>query len=356
MINLFDRVYLRHDNLLVTGKGQQSLIITPKEFELVYTNDRLSMQSAGIIDIHTSLAAADEKYGNRETMWAMLRLRSAKICIIADRFTAAEILIQFWKSIFAKTTEHSLYQLYKLTINNENLHSFRYRERSAVITAPNSTEGLIEKLDFAEFCTVYERAEKSETMSTLEARHIPFEYLLLGYLAGTLTDKAKKVFFQKVDMIVKQNIVGELISARDDFFFETHNYYLLNKDGQEVVIDDPLDYIKNHPMLAWAMDPIFEYGLEEEVLKKYPLQTLKGFFETYHELFRYTFDDYYAIEYIQNKDYRGLIDFDMKDQKGNFFCSTAFVSKINGLLVSYIYQMKRLGEEQNLQLYQLNHV
>jgi hypothetical protein len=356
MINLFDRIYLRHDNMPVVGEGQKTLVISRKEFEIPYTDDKFSQKQAGIIGVFQRLTDADEAFGGRDGLLSMLRLTGAKVGIVGCRYTVAEFLVQFWKSIFSNYTVDSLYQLYKLTINNENLHSYRQRERSAIGTAPNAGEQLVEKLTREQFRSVYNGVGASEVYSTLEPSQIPLEYLLMGYLAGNLSDRTKKVFFGKVDKIVKQNIVGELVSARDDFFFETHNYYLLNTDGQEVMLDDPLEYIGNHPMLAWALDPLFENGREDEVLAKYSLQQLKGFFETYQELFRYTFDDYHAIEFIQNKAYGALINFDIADQKGNFFCSSAFVSKINGLMISYTYQLKRLGHIDMLQMFKLKHV
>lgn len=356
MINLFDRVYLKHDNVLTKAEGQQKLIITDKNFVIPYASERHVQQAAGIIGVYDCMSDCDFYNGDREGLWTMLRLKAAKVIVIARKDYVAELLIQYWKSIFKDPSLESLYTLYQLTVNNENLHSYRFRERTAKVTSPNSDSDLIEKLTLEEFTTLFNKTDKVAALEGLEKRYLPFEYLLMSELGNYGKPGRKEIYqplYKKIDMIVRKNIVGELISARDDFFFETHNFYLLNEGEKETPILDPLKTIEQNPSLSWVLDDLFEYGNEDEILAKYSLGQIKGFYEVYHRLFGYQFDDYNAIDFIQNKTFMKLVEYDIQDHKGNFFCSSAFVSKINGLLISYMYQQVRLNKRDVLQQYEL---
>lgn len=355
MINMFDRVYLRHDNVLARAEGQKKLIISPKVKEVVYVTDTLQQQQAGILGTYESLSDAFHYLGGQDAFWGSLQTKS-KIVIIADRETVATLLIQYWKAIFKSTTADSLYNLYQLHVNNENLHAHRPTEKRVKLFSPNSTEGDIVKLSAEEFAAIYDKAEPAMLYFTTESSlaSLPFEYLLMSYLADPIVDKVKRVLFAKIDKIVRGNIVAKLIGGREELMFESHNYYLLENGGKEVLITDPIEYMKNSPTLDWVMDEAFVYGNEEEILKKYSLDQLRFFFE---QIKRLVFEDesvFMAIDLIKQKRYARLIDYDINDHRGNFFGTGAFVNKINGLLVSYIYQLKRLElMDQARELYEL---
>ena len=355
MINLFDRVYLRHDNVLARGEGQLKLIISPKVKEITYVMDPLQQQQAGIMGVYDCLSDCDHYMGGRDALWLSLATKKAKVVIIADRFVAAELLIQYWKAIFKETTADSLYALYQIAVNNENLHTHRPTEKRTHLASPNSTDGHIEKLTAEEFQTLYNKLSPAmlDFSSDAALKSIPFEYLLMSYLADPSEDLVKRVFFQKLDAIMRSNIVAKLIGGREELMFETHNYYLLENGGQEHLITDPVAHLTNSPILSWVMDEAFVYGNEDEILKKYSLDQIKFFFEQIKRLVLEDESILVAIDCVKNKQYAKLIEYDIGDHQGNFFGTGAFVNKINGLLVSYMYQLKRLNMMDKLALYEL---
>ena len=342
MINLFDRVYLRHDNVLARAEGQKKLIISPKVKEVVYVTDTLQQQQAGILGTYESLSDAFHYLGGQDAFWGSLQTKS-KIVIIADRETVATLLIQYWKAIFKQTTVDSLYRLYQLQVNNENLHGHRPTEKRVKLFSPNSTEGDIVKLSLEDFTAIYDKAEPAMVSFTnSDRKSLPFEYLLMSYLADPLDNNLNRVLFDKIDKIVRSNIVAKLIGGREELLFETHNYYLLAPGGQEELIVDPIEYMKNSGHLDWVMDEVFVYGNEDEILKKYSLDQLRFFFEQIKRLVVEDESVFMAIDLLKQKRYARLIEYDINDHRGNYFGTGAFVNKINGFLVSYIYQLKRL--------------
>lgn len=353
MINLFDRIYIKHDNVMSRNEGQQKLIITDKSFKIPYVSEKLAQIKTGIAGVYTSLEDADAANGDRSGLWTMLRLKATKVIIIARKDYVAELLIQYWKSLFKTTTADSLYTLYTLYVNNENLHSYRPAERKTRISSPDTTEELIVKLTKEEFQAIYDKTDATPAMESIEKRYLPFELLLMSYIADATDNDEKKALFAKIDAIMRKNIVAKLAGSRQELLYETHNYYLLNPGSQEELITDPIAYLKSNPRLEWIVDDIFEYGKEEEILAKYSLNQIKFFFEMHKRLTGDTHDEIKAIDFVQNKQYAALIESDINDHRGNYFGTTAFVNKINGFLVSYMYQLKRLGLTDKLNLYDL---
>lgn len=349
MINLFDRVYIKHDNAMSRSRGQTKIIISDKEFDIQYAETPEAQRHLNILPRFTALEELDAEFGSRNDFWTVLRAKSAKALIIAKREVVAELLIQCWKSVFVNTTLDSLYTLYSLYVNNENLHANRANERQARHESPNSRKELPVRLTLEEFAPIYEKTEAVAALSILTASQLPFEYLMMSYFTtahvpGAAGNNRHRIeLFKKIGSILKQNVVAEMIAIRDDMFYETHNFYLLNEGEREELITDPMEEMRKRPELAWALDDIFEFGNEDEILKKYSLSHMKMFFMTHQKLLRYRMDEYAMIDLLISGNYDAIIQMDIDDHKGNFFCLSGFVSKINGLLISYLYQLVRMG-------------
>lgn len=353
MLNLFDRVYMRHDNVLIRGQGQRKLIITPKTKDAAYIESKSAQIEIGLIGVYEKLAECEAFYGNRDTMWAVLRQTKSKVIIIADKWTFAELIIQYWKSIFKSPTAESLFSLYEVMINNENLHTIRPMEKRVNQYSADSPDEAVVKLTKDAFKEVFDRVEGSPVLETLELKELPFEYALMAYLVDETNPTARKVLFPKVDKIVKDNIVAQLIGSRDEMLYESHNYYLIDGKENEVPITDPIAYMKNHPALSWVLDDVFQYGQEEEILAKYGLEKIKLFIRVVGRILFENDLMLVAIDFIRNKQYAELIEHDIGDHRGNYFGTHAYQRKINSLFVSYMYQLKRLNLVDQLAQYQL---
>lgn len=350
MINLFDRIYIKHDNAMSRSRGQKKIIITDKVFDIEYAETPEAQRHLNMMTPFKNLDDVDTQFGERNAFWISLRMKSAKVLIIAKREVVAELLVQCWKSMFKATTLESLYTLYCLYVNNENLHANRANERQARHDSPNSNKELPVRLTLEEFTPIYEKTEAVAALSSLNAAQLPFEFLMMSYLttrqgAADIANKARHrlELFKKIGVILKQNVVAEMIAIRDDMFYETHNFYLLNEGGKEELITDPMEEMRKRPELAWALDDIFEFGNEDQILEKYSLMHMKLFFLTHQKLLRYRMDEYAVIDLLNAGNYDAIIQMDIDDHKGNFFCLSGFVSKINGLLISYLYQLVRMN-------------
>ena len=353
MINLFDRVYIRHDNVLIRGQGQLKLIITDKAAGQNYAEGKAAQLGAGLLGVYQNLDEVDAFYSDRESMWAYLAQSKSKVIIIGDTRTVAILLIQYWKSIIANPVASSLYPLYEIMVNNENMHSIRPMEKRSNQYSPDNPDPMVEKLDEIEFRKLFEVVEGSAVLGSLMVKDLPFEYALLSYLIDPSDHDVKKVLFPKVDRIVKDNIVAQLIGSRDELLYESHNYYLIEGAQTEVPITDPIGYMKNHPSLSWVLDDVFQYGQESDILEKYSLEQIKLFIRVVGRILFENDLMLVAIEFIKHKKYAELIEHDIGDHRGNYFGTHAYQRKINSLFVSYMYQLKRLKLNDLLQSYKL---
>lgn len=353
MKNLFKRVYFKHDNNLAPSAGQNRVIITERELQFPITEDQATRERVGILNYFKSFEELNESYGDREAFWATMMARTDKVVIIASPNFAAELLVQYWKSIFENSTADSLFTLYQFFINSENLLSYREKERAIAESDANVHCRQSAGVSIELFRMIFDRVPVSASLQALTKNDLPVEYLLMGVLGETLTKGSQAVAYRKIRDIVSVNIARCLVNAKEDFFSETHNFYLLNEAGQTETITDPIAFIGKHPDLKWVLDTEFVYGNEDAILKKYSLNDFLRFFQTYSKLFRFQYDEELATNYLINNDYRGLLDYDIADEKGNFFGVDNFVNKINGLLISHLYQLKRQGDLAALAQYKL---
>lgn len=356
MKNLFRRIYIKHDNNMITNENQQRFFISDRNFEHHFPSDRGIRERLKIMEVFQGLDKVDEHYGNRAGFWSYMRAADARVCIIGGRDVVAELLIQYWKSIFKQTTVQAMYELYTRFVNNENLLSLHAK---TTIDSDNNTDALeIQAIPFERFEEISNRTAADWTISELNVRDIPIEYLLFSYFAqpnqrSAARKNAGQITFRKVRDIVLTNVVSQLVDARKDYFISTHNFYKLYPDDVQPVIGDTLAQIKANENLAWVLDPLFSVENINHVVGHYGLPKLKEFFDTYAKLFNYRYEEEFALEYLIKDDIFGLLEYDVLDENGNFFGTEDFVFKINGLMISYGYQLYRQGRKDELIKYDL---
>lgn len=357
MKNLFRRIYIQHDNFLTVRDGQKRLVISGRTFQYPFPTAPAEMEQIGLVGYHKSLVDADDFYGSRANLWATVRAIDGRVVIIADKHAFAEILIQFWKSIFRAATFEGCWPLYELVINNENLLAMH--AKTSIDSDANVAATMIEAISQDEFRTLFATVTADWTISELTTRDLPIEYLLANYFGATVPGmvartNAGKVTFSKIKEIVLTNVISQLVDAKKDYFLSTHSYHRLNdEDGATEVVTNPLGAITNNSQLSWVLDPEFRADNVNGVIAKYGMEQLRTFFHTYARLFDFEFEEAFALDYLIADDIAGLLEYDVKDDKGNFFGTEDFVFKINGLLVSYLYRNYRLQQKAQLASYAL---
>lgn len=349
MKNLFNRVYIKHDNNITPSNGQVRIIVTDREMEYPIPDDQQVRDSVFIRHYVKSLDELDSIYGGRDGLWSVLSLNKEKLIIIASPTFTAELLIQYWKSIFKNPTKVFLKLMYNLFVAQENLLSYREKERQIFKGDANVLCRQCLPVSNELFDALFDKVEPSLAILDVPKEELPFEYLLMGYLTKSVKGSVITEFYRRLVSIVKVNIVRAIVNAKEDFFSETHNYYLLNEESNLGELStNPIEYLSRHNRLAWVVDEDFVYGNEDNILKKYSLNKLKDIFRVYHALFKFEYDEEKALDFIIAQEYDGLIDYDIKDEKGNFFGTDSFTSKINGLLISHLYSLVRTKNDEEL--------
>jgi hypothetical protein len=354
MKNLFNRVYIKHDNNITPSSGQSRIIVTDREMQYPISDNPQVMSGVMIKSYTRTLEELDALYGGREGLWSVLSLNKEKLLVIASPTYTAELLIQYWKSIFKNPTKDFIKTMYALFVAQENLLGWREKERQISKADSNVLGRQCIPISDELFDVLFDKTEPSQVILDIPKGELPFEYLLMGYLTKSSENSTNTQFYRRLVDIVLVNIVRAIVNAKEDFFSETHNYYLINEeDSLGDFRTDPVGYLSKHSRLAWIVDEDFIYGNEDAILKKYSLYKLKDIFRVYQTVFKFQYDEEKALDFIIEKDYAGMIDYDIKDQKGNFFGADSFVSKINGLLVSHLYELVRNGKDEELTCFSL---
>jgi hypothetical protein len=354
MKNLFNRVYIKHDNNITPSNGQIRIIVTDREMQYPISDEPHILDGVFIRHYVKSLKELDELYGGREGLWSVLSLNKEKIIVIASPTFTAELLIQYWKSIFKNPSKEFLKLMYGLFVAQENLLGCREKERLISKTDSNVLGRQCMPISDELFDVLFDKIESSQVILDIPKKDFPFEYLLMGYFTKSCENSDTTEFYRRLVSITLVNVVRAIVNAKDDFFSETHNYYLINEEnnlGDSKT--DPIGYLSRHSRLAWVVDEDFVYGNEDGILKKYSLSKLKDIFRVYTALFKFEYDEEKALDFIIDGDYSGLIEYDINDQKGNFFGTDSFTSKINGLLVSHLYELVRNGKTEELDCFSL---
>lgn len=353
MIFLFNRVYLQHDNRPNCCNGQQRMFITNRVYNIPFAKDPEMMQAARIIGNYKDLSEAEQDYGDRNGLWAGLRASEEKILVVANRKIIAELLIQYWRAIFKNPTVDSLFMLYNLFVNSENGHAGCESQYSTNVELLGCRDRFVEPLERKEFNAIYRDTKPVDTLENLDKDAIPFEYLFINYFAGVHTPYVKELLFKKMDMILRENIAGELCTLKTELFQETNNFYLLNGDRKEELITNPIEVMRKDPRLSWALDDVFEFGNEKAILEKYTIKQLRDFMVDHVTLVKWRLNELELIDHVVEGDYDSVINIDVQRHKSNFFATNTFQKKLNGLLICYAYQLKRLNLLDRLKVYEL---
>lgn len=354
MKNLFERVYIKHDNNFTPGVGQRRIIVTDREMKHPFSEDQIALDRIFVKHNVKTLDELETFYGGRDGLWSALTLSEEKILIIASPAVTAELLIQYWKSIFKNPTKEFLKLMYDMFIAQENLLGCREKERNISLSDSNVVGRKCEPVSDRVFELLFNSVKPSQAIQIVPQKQLPIEYLLMAYLSKSASGSLITEFYRRMTGIVLVNIVRTIVNSKEDLFSETHNYYLLDGtvDFSQHALD-PVSFISNHRRLSWALDEEFVYGNEDNILKKYSTNKLKDMFRVYEELFRFKYDEETALDFIIARDYKGLIEFDISDEKGNFFGTENYLNKINGFLVSHLYKLARNNNQEELSRFEL---
>jgi hypothetical protein len=354
MKNLINRVYIKHDNNITPSSYQSRIIVTDREMRYPISEEREVLDKVFIKHYVKSLDELDTLYGDREGFWSAMLLSTEKLLIIASPAFTAELLIQYWKSVFKDPSRSFIKLMYDLFTAQENLLGCREKERQISKEDVNVIDRKCVPVSDDLFNALFDKVEHSQIVSEAPVTKLPFEYLLIGHLTKSGGKGLNTEFYRRASSIVLLNIVRAIVNAKEDFFSETHNYYLLDDETSLGELrTNPIGYLSKHKRLAWVVDEEFVYGNEDVILKKYSLDKLKDIFKVYTTLFKFEYDEEKALDFIIAKDYAGMIRYDIADQKGNFFGADSFTAKINGLLISHLYELVRNSKAQELDCFSL---
>lgn len=362
MIHLFNEVYIAHDAFGVfNAKSLNRIYITDAEFPVPLAADAHYLRSCNIQGVFTDLSQLDEIDGGRKAFWAKLIAEKPDLSLIVSPAAAAGLLAQFWKSLFRNSTVDSSYLLYVLTVNNDNRMASSDTTSAVMPTNVNfdkETGRIIPLLSKNEFAEIYEKAEVIPEIRDLPLESVSLELLLISYLNDPNNASINRVLFAKIKRILVKGYTEAFIDLALTLQRRYSNFNCSVYDNVDIDFC-PFKNISKVESIKWILNENIRNRNVAGVLKEF---TLAGMVERYRAAQRAEIfvsndksdDLIYLGELLMTEQYAKIIEEDMEDKKrNNVFVYGRYRKKINPLLISYFYRLKRLGKTEQLQAYKL---
>lgn len=335
MINLFRKTYLSYDTDLRSGKQQERIIVTDKQFPYPITNDPAIRQKLGILEHYNSVKEFLDEYGSIANVVDKLFNADQRVCFITTHEFATLIHASVFKSLMVNATVEAAYLLYRATYGHQKAISLR--------NLTDYDNNLAFKGEFpvmfseSEFTDIYAKAEECPTLSGIAYQDIPIELLMGSYMSGNIHNPDQRfAFLQKYRNITLENAIFRIRILRNEIMANSVpvSAYL----GREVDEIDATTALIAHPNTAWLADEIFGVYNTEDASKKYSLAQLLDIFDSVEKLMQINIDEKRVLQYLARGEVRELLDADMEDERGNYLGTEHFVSKINGVFINKCYQ------------------
>ncbi len=300
---------------------------------------------------------------NRELFWEYLfkpGTTERYLCYVGeDDFFYLQT--EYWKSIFIEPCSDFLFLLHNLFIQDLKLKSLCGK----TLAGDNGNRALqeLKPLNKAEFLELFNDVKASEFLSLVPNSSRSFEYLLADYLNNK---KQSNAFNEKLKLASWKVAIEEIKILRNEVMVGVYDYLHYGYHGnQEKVlitkdITSVIDMIKADPNYLWILDEEIEPENHEYVKSCYSPEMFKTFLTHQAQKYPGTIKD----EAIQNKiieilelvfdeKYTELLDLDIQSGFGSLFFSGSENTKVNNLLISYVYDQYRNNELDKLKCFRM---
>lgn len=266
MLHLIDRVYVEYAEAKVIRTDPR---LRPESFIRI-----MDLGMVGFHDIEAesknllnakNLVEIHEKLGSNRNFMEFLFANcnadnSKKVVIYADDISMVQLFCGLWKAIFPKITAEGAYKLYTAYKDFEYLKPVEYTtyidilNESKQLKRSDFLKYYWEK-DFAMFTRIFDTSEAFD-ITEAHKEKLGLEYLMIKYVLNPESDHS--ALYKKIDHLYKKNLMKEIHGLCMDV--REYAYYLLTEDqncSDSIYVNtlSAVDYLKDHPKYAIAVDP-----------------------------------------------------------------------------------------------------
>lgn len=348
MFHLFNSVYLSEKsffgsvpNCALIGDGQQ---LPPEKKNVKQYRDWAEF-------------VAQELGEDENAVWEYL-MGKADVSRSFTLFLPAEILIRlqcvYWKNILANAPWETGYTLHKIQFEDSML---RLHLPEHVMKAELREGFRHYKLMSAEsFKAMWRELPVVPFLAQVSKDCLSFEFQLADYFVNPHTS-VKGPLLKKVGHYSWVNWVSEIFILKTDIINAVLDVNRLLPDGCKLESDEPgtlYSQMLGNKYLSWVFDDQIHPRNYLYVEKAYPKEIFKQLYDRFYNLWQVNGEDMSElIDMIYSYQYEELLLRDVRRQFGSVYSSNRFQDRINQVLVSYLYKLKREGNIEELKVFTL---
>lgn len=338
MINLFKKIYTKYDSDLRSGKQQNRIIVTDRNFPYPITSEPDLRKKLGILGYYTSPDELLKEYGSIEAFLTYLISLDEKVCVITTSSFATQLQISVYKSLVKNPTAIGGYALYRSTYMHHRAISLR---QIGDYDNDLTFKGNIPEVMTSDvFSSLYASTNPIVKLKGLEASDIPIELLMANYMGQPYVRTPKHFgFLMKYRNMVLENAIYRIRILRNEIM--TNSVPVSAYLGAEVDEIHALDALIAHPATAWIADDTFSLYSQEDAGKKYSVAQLLAIYDSIEQLMKISIEEKTVLQHLTRGEIADILILDVEDEKGNFIGTEGFVAKVNGVFINKCYQEKR---------------
>lgn len=359
MYNLFGQLVIDYD--FNYSSKYPSIILSEKFLNYNFINDFEKSI------FHESLSL--EAYINREfngsqlTFWKFLKnkseLRNVHIYLSFKDYLG--VLLLFWKSVFKNVDDEHLHLLYQIHIDNFRLNTLIQNNKNDIQKSIFNDE--VRKIDKTIFLELSQNIQPLPLFDIISRASLNYELLLGNYL---YRKENWNIFEKKINNTLFKFISNEILALKVELsrsIFEnlfSNNLNEANEDYKEIAGN--LEYrLRLETKFQWLfqLEQFDSEYLSREIdihnlleLYNYSLQANfvdnrdDKIFEVHQKI---------LLMYFEKK-YEEILEYDIERMQGTILFDSSSEERVNLLLISYLYNLKRFNKNEDLKKFELHRV
>lgn len=298
-----------------------------------------------------------ELQGHSENFWKFiydLGESGQRYIVFLNSENLLKLQIVFWKTVLPHITIEGGFDLHKIYFEDCMLrcHLPEHMLNQEVKTAYRSYK----LLNYERFQQQWNDAEKSPYLGEISKDLLSFEYQLGDYFVNSDTP-VKPALLKKIGHFSWVNWVSEIFILKTDIINAILDVNNLLPEEHHIDTSVPgaiYSQIIGNRYLNWILDDQIQPRNYEYVEKNYSREMFKFLYDRFYSLWQVNGEDMAElIDLIYDHQYEELLIRDVGRRFGSVYSSNRFQDRINQVLVSLLYRLKRENRISELRQFSL---
>ncbi|MBL7557221.1 MAG: hypothetical protein JNM24_15450 [Bdellovibrionaceae bacterium] len=286
-----------------------------------------------------------ELNGKPSDFWRFLRSyprKSSRLIVYLEANQLLELQLELWKNILPHASNDTLVQLHKTYLEDCKFRRFL----STNVESEKSKQGysMLKPFDTVTLEQVIQKISPIPFLKELKKEELSFEYQLSEFLLNP-NSPIKACVLDKVRHFTWSNWLAELEILKGDILNGIIDVNRLLPDDSHIDVSDPtllFHQIIGHPYLSWVTDLEFYSSNYDFIERSYDKNIFKKIYERFYSLWQVNGEDMSElIDLIYSHQYEKLLYRDIQRSFGCVYSAGRFRNRMNQILISWIYSMKR---------------